>query len=605
MTAQRKRDIYLRVIAAAAGTVGISALIGVYGLSDRVYFNKTILSVLTFAAYFAAAGRAAAEFRTDRSRASWSFALAWLLSFTEELGMGMRLAANGIPAVINAGTTAFMALCAVPAALLLEPAFFRLAGCIKDREEKSADGKDGKNAGRVFLLAWFVVFLAYIPCFLAFFPGLYCYDMIWQWGMFASHNYNTHHPLIHTLISSGLIEFGKNIFGSYNAGLAVHSLFQLLVLSGSIAFAGSFLGRLRIGRRLWLAVMLFYILFPFFPVLGVSTTKDVLFGCLFLDVFTCLCDMVSSRRVYRGWRLAGFLAVSALMGMFRNNAVYGLAFSVFAMLLVWLFAGRRSREGKFLLQLTALLFAAVILTEGGFSALEVGLHAGKGSVAEMMSIPCQQLARIYVNHSDEIGAEEREELFRYIPEDALKQYRYWLSDPVKDHFNADYFNGNRTGFLRLWLRMGKRFPGDFILAPLYNTLGAWYLGGDSSCYMEYEMSRPFDEAHRVESRSLLPPLKKVYSWFNDVNFQKYLPVVSLIFYTSFYAWMVLAAAVLIAVRRRWIYLVLPLFCAGYILTLLLGPCMTVRYMFGVILCVPVLLAVVMRGMETYTAAENM
>lgn len=59
-------------------------------------------------------------------------------------------------------------------------------------------------------------------------------------------------------------------------------------------------------------------------------------------------------------------------------------------------------------------------------------------------------------------------------------------------------------FLKLWARLGKQFPSEYIEAPLYNTFGLWYLGGDSSCYMEYKMTISFDEKHHVELQSKLP-----------------------------------------------------------------------------------------------------
>ncbi len=588
----------VNLILSAADVLAVSVLVRLYGLSDRLYYNKSVLPVALFCAALMLGERALKDLETDGRRAGWSLGLSWLLMFTEELGMGMRLAANGIPAVISAGSALWMAAAAFPLAFLAEPVFFRLFGMSRDGMDTCTDERE---LNRMFLRTWPAVFAGYIPCYLAFFPGIYCHSMIWQWSMYVSGSYSAHHSLLHTLLSGWILEFGRRVFGSYNAGLAVYALLQLLFLSGSAAWALRFLYKLRLDRKLRLAAAAFYILFPAFPVLGVTTAKDTPFGFLFLIVFVCLCDMIRDRRVYTGRKLAGFLAVTVLMGLFRNNAVYGLAFFAACLFAAWLAAGRRSGSGGFLLRLTVVSLAAVLLIEGGFAALAGGLKAQSGSIGEMLSVPCQQLARTYVYHQEEISREDKEELYRYIREDALVQYKYWLSDPVKDGLDDDYLKTHKREFLSLWFRLGRRFPSEYVKAPLYNTMGIWYLGGDSSCYLEYEMSQPLDETHVLEARSLFPPLKKVYTWFTDANIQKYLPAVSILFYTSFYAWIVLAAGILIIVRRRWLYLILPLFCAGYMLTLLLGPCLIVRYMMGVMLCVPVLAATVMRGMNANIA----
>ncbi len=586
----------LKFILSVASVLAVSGLIEIYGLFDRLYFNKSFLSVMVFCASLVLGGKTLEELKRDRRTAEGSLALSWILMFTEELGMGMRLAANGMPAIISGGSVLWMAAAACPLSFLTEPVFFWLFGLSRDGKDVCLDEKE---LNRVFCRMWLIAFIGYMPCFLAFFPGLYCYDMIWQWSMYVSGSYNTHHPLLHTLLGGGIIELGQRVFGTYNAGLAVYALLQLLALSGSAAWAVRFLYKLRVDRRIRLAAAVFYVVFPAFPVLGISTTKDVLFGGLFLAVFVCLCDMVNDRRIYTGRKLAAFLVVTVLMGMFRNNAVYGLAFLAVCLLAAWLFGARKSSSGGFLLRLTVLSLAAVLLIECGFTVLARGLNAQPGSIREMLSVPCQQLARTYVYHQEEINQADKEELCRYIPEDAMMQYRYWLSDPVKAGLDDSYLKEHKQEFLSLWFRLGRQFPSEYVLAPLYNTMGIWYLGGDSSCYLEYEMSPPIDERHVVETHSLLPLLKKIYSWFTDTNIQKYLPMVSILFYTSFYAWTVLTAGVLIIVRRRYIYLILPLYCIGYMLTLLLGPCLTVRYMICVMLCVPVLLGMVVQGMRDY------
>ena len=203
-------------------------------------------------------------------------------------------------------------------------------------------------------------------------------------------------------------------------------------------------------------------------------------------------------------------------------------------------------------------------------------------------MPVQQLARTYVYHQDDISMEDKTLLFSYLPEENLNGYKYYVSDPVKAGLNQEYLEENTGDFVKLWAGLGLQYPKEYLLASLYNMMGLWYLGGDSSCYVEYEMSEPFDEEHAVETRSILPGLREVYCWFTDENLQENLPGLSIFFYTSFYVWAVLTAAFFALARRKYLYQIPVLFLGGYILTLVLGPCVTVRYLLGVIMAVPVL-----------------
>ncbi len=292
-----KRILPGRIAAAFLAVAAVSGLVEIFGLYDTVYFNKGVISAAVFLLYVMMAGKCAGNFKDDRRTAVLAFLVSVLLAFTEILGTGLRLLYQGGEVLLTPASVLRMAGSAVVLSLAGEPFFFwlfHLTGTALGRERTKREWNG------IFLKVWLITWVGYLPCFLAFYPGLYCYDMNWQWMMYATGEYSTHHPLIHTLFGGGVLELGNRLFGSYQAGLAIHSLIQLTVLSGSAAFAVRYLVKIRVSRVVWLLTAAFYLLFPFFPVLGISTTKDTIFGCLFLIVFVCVCDMVSEKRVYRG-----------------------------------------------------------------------------------------------------------------------------------------------------------------------------------------------------------------------------------------------------------------------------------------------------------------
>lgn len=587
---------WLPVLAGVCLMAAVSGLMRGWGLWEVTYFNKGAVSLTVFGIGYRLYRICTENRAADRRRFRISWCLGWLLAFTEILGTSMRLSETVGGVALNPGGVLWMFLSSLVMAGPVSCFFFWLSG-------RSFEGKAGQNVqnqNRFFLISWAVLFLGSLPCALAFYPGLYCYDMIWQWGQYVSGAYNTHHPLIHTVFSAGLIELGQQIFGSYEKGLFLHSLVQLLILTGCEAFGLRFLRK--IGTKLWLTagVGAFFLLFPFFPVLGISTTKDVIFGALFLAVTVCLCDMIREGRFWRGWRLAGFVILSVLMCLFRNNAVYGLAVLAGLLILVWIslrLTAARKKDKKENLKKAAgftaggigLICLVMFLSQLGFAGLERGLDADHGSRAEMLSLPMQQMARAYSRHQEEFTPQEREQLLYYFDENSLLSYQYYVSDPVKAGMHIEAFEEKTKDFVKLWMEIGKKFPGEYLAAPLYNTFGIWYLGGDSSCYVEYQMSPSIDESRTVEIRSRIPWLMEYHSWFTDLNIQNALPGLSVIFYTSFYSWCVVTAAGVLLAKKKYRYLAIPVFLLCYEFTLLFGPCMIPRYMMGVMLSVPFLM----------------
>ena len=594
---KNKREKQLQIVLSSASVLSISGLIRLYALFDEMFFNMTLCSVAVFLVSMKLTGRMIKDVKTDKKTAFASFFLAVLLVLAEVIGIGFRKFDN-VQESCQVREILYMILYGLPLSCLAEPFFFGLFGMVGEGSYEESP----KDVNAVFWKSWLAVFGGYIPCFLAFFPGVYGYDMSWQWKMYVDRNYNTHHPILHTVLSGWILETGNGIFGSYNGGLAVYALFQLLIFSGCIAFGLRFLHKIRISRKLRIIATGFYILFPLLPVLGISTTKDVIFAGLFLAVFVGICDMVNSRKLYQGWRMVVFFSFTILMGLFRNNGLYSLAVMAVCLLAGAMVGKRQGRRMHLNGKLAVLLLAAVMGIYGTLMMLQVGFHAKKGSVVEMMSIPFQQMARTYLCHRHELQKEDRELLLEYVPEYAMENYTYHISDPVKGAVNEKYLMDHKMDFINLWLRLGFQFPKEYILATMYNTFGIWYLGEDFSSYTVMEMGPPFDSTRIVKTHSLIPPLKSVYSWFTASNIKKKLPVLSMVFFTPFYVWTVLTCAVIVMVRKSYIYLIPPLYLLSYILTLALGPCMMMRYMLPVVVCVPILLPMVFFRM--YEEIEN-
>ena len=578
-----------RILMAMLTVFFVSSLVDTYALFYAVLFNKGLLSIFTFIAAYAYWPRVREALRGAGRDSAIAFIFAFLLFFAELLGTLLRLFNHGYDVKFTLWGFTTIIVCSVLAGVFAVPLFKGLFSLVLGSSGKE---RSRGELNRSFLIIWLLIFLAYIPCYLAFFPGIYAYDMVWQWGMYATGLYSTHHPLLHSWAAGAILELGKDLFGTYNAGLAIYSLLQLFILSGCLAFAVRYLIKRQTPRWVTVILTLFYILMPFFPVLGVSTTKDVCFGGFYLVSFVCICDMADESRIYGKARLILFGLIFLLTGLFRNNAVYANLAAIFCIFVLTRFRIFSSGGRAFGMRLTILVMIVSAITVGGFSVLQKVFNATSGSVAEVLSVPCQQLARTYVYHDDELSEEEKEELYNFIPEEALEMYTYFLSDPVKNSLDVTYLENHQKNFLSLWGKIGLRFPLEYIKAPLYNTMPLWMpgTGDDYSCMVIFEQNGEyFDDEHVIEDNSLLPGLREVYSWFQDVNIQRSLPLISQIFYPAFYTWMTILSFGMLIAKKRYAFMLPAFFLFGYMLSLLPGPTIIIRYVLPIMFCAPVYL----------------
>ena len=91
-----------------------------------------------------------------------------------------------------------------------------------------------KDDWKVFLFYIIIIFLLWIPVFLAYYPGLFSYDCRWQIPQHKG-TYSNHHPLMHTLLMQLFYyKIGGKLFDSYTTGMACYTIMQMIILA--IAF---------------------------------------------------------------------------------------------------------------------------------------------------------------------------------------------------------------------------------------------------------------------------------------------------------------------------------------------------------------------------------
>lgn len=457
-------------------------------------------------------------------------------------------------------------------------------------------GEAGKNllVFGVLLLCWGIVFLAV-------YPGFFVYDAQEEYLQVAARSFTTHHPLLHVLLLGGMICMVHKLTGSYNLGIACYTLLQMLVLAGVFTFVISYLRRK--GAPVWLRVVsvLYFAVFPVVVMFALCSSKDALFTASLLLLLVALLELGYEEAHFFAsvrWRL---LLVCSAVGMmlFRKNGVYAFLVMI-PFLLLWERRRKFHHPGK---QYGKKLFGLLGISLAGYFVINAALgavfHAQAGENQEILTVPIQQLARTYRYSPEVFSQEEKELLWKVLPEEVLERYRPRLSDPVKYYFNNQEYEAHKAEYGKLWLQVGLRKPLTYLNAWLMTSYGFWYpdtvinvYAGNSvftftyeDCsYFGYEVEEPGSRESRV------PWLDEVYRKLSLEIWQEKIPVVSMLFSPGFLFWVYVFGAFYALYRQK--YQALPFYLLIFLvwLTVILGPTYLPRYVLIFWYGLPLLIA---------------
>lgn len=441
------------------------------------------------------------------------------------------------------------------------------------RLEKLAPGRE--SAG-VFWKSFLVIVLGWLPVWLSCFPCIFGYDLGAQLQQVLAGDFSTHHPLMHTLLVGGLYLLGGKL-GSYTLGAFLYAALQAACLAGAMAYALSYLADLRCPRGVRIALTIFFAIAPNHSVLAIGTTKDVLFAAAAIVAAVEIHQFFASREK----SVLLVLSLSA-MCLLRNNALMAV--------LVWLvpaffMIGRQGRR-----RLLAVAAAALVVYGGISFGLEKATNASKGSINEMLSVPAQQISRVYTIHGVESDAGF--EALEWVPH--AERYQPFCADNVKLHLKV-VREGELMGFLKFWLRELFHYPIEYIDAFLLNSKGYWSMEDTSFASVYGQWPEGTVGALIIEQysqfgvnfQSFLPQLRSLYEWLFSRNCYQSIPGLSLLIHPAAYTWMLITLLAWAVWRKNRAVLGMGALLAVYLLTLFLGPCALVRYCYYLMSATPV------------------
>lgn len=419
-----------------------------------------------------------------------------------------------------------------------------------------------------------LLFFMHLPMFLAMYPGICYYDVSVQIEQYDTPYFIQNHPLIHTLF----LGFFKNLFSNPNKGYALATLIQLLLVEMVMAYAILYIYKRTKSKILSVLTLLFFGLHPVHALLPLSTTKDIFFSICIVVFFIDL-KKYFEQELLRKAEYVRMVFCGVMLLLLRNNAKHAFipAMLIIAVILI---KKKQGIKGFLFISLSILVIATITN-----KALVVSLKATTGSIKEMMSIPAQELGRIYNTIDDE---QRKEEIREYIAEP--ERYNYYLSDAMKEQLPFDILDSKCKHFLLFTFLRNFEYPIICIDAIFYSVQGYWDL-----------FNCPYIEDHfflvqypdrwwggSILDSKIEPLYEFCAKWFHTTESyanQWYI----IIFNIALYIWIFLFYFVKGIHEKDNATVYSCFFPLLYIATLLLGPGAIVRYVYAFYMLAPVMM----------------
>ena len=460
---------------------------------------------------------------------------------------------------------------------------------------------------KVFAVVWAILFLCWHPVLLASWPGFFANDVTDQWQQVVTGVWNGHSPVLHTALMGGIVEGLHALTGDYNLAVAGYTIVQMLVMSCIFAYAILFLYR-QSGYCKWLAVLAlcYYGLFPVCSMFSVCATKDSLFSSMLLMELLCIIELIREpERFFRsGWRIARFCVISFLTLAMRNNI-----FAAFLLFTPFLIGQMKAYRKK-----TAVLMAVILAVMGlYYGPLFSALQIKRGGKPDILSVPLQQISRVYTVSNDTFTEAEWAVLFEVLPEDVMEDYEPMLADQVKGRFHATEFGANLARYGKIYLTGLMRAPRVYLEAFMLNNLYAWYPDSTIDGYVRAG-THPYEEAETcyfepvadepAHMESKLPGLLAFYETISTKRSIQNIPVVKWLFSIGAMLWLVVITFFYGVWRRRKdVYLPLWMVLLTCLVTFF-NPIVLVRYYLILFFSFPLLLTKLFQRNEQKKAQRD-
>ncbi len=456
-----------------------------------------------------------------------------------------------------------------------------------------------KPEKKCFIRVFCFILICYIPAFLAYFPGLFTYDVIYQANFFINHDFIEINPIFHNFLILLVLIFGL-FLNSATIPIFVLTSIQILIMTLIFSYCIFLMTKLKINKIITLLSLLFFALHPINQMFSLISTKDTLFSGLTLLYILFLIELFSNKKIFfeKNINMIKIILVICLMFMFRHNG-----FIAYILTLPFILFSLRKYKKAFICFLIPILFYF------SFSCIKKSFNIKPPPIASSIAIPLQQMARVRKFHDKNLSNLDKKAFRLIVSKDKELKYFPYSVDTVKidnEMLHSDFIENsirkNPKLFISLYLKWMILYPKDYINAFFLQTYAYYYPIGKYKTIAEHFFILTYNRWENIfgvpiYSYCFNPNLRKLYdSIFLFNSFEKN-PITFILFAMGVNFWIIVSGFFILFYKKQYDF-ILPLIIIPFLfLTVLFGPIALLRYIYQNYIIIPILLGFCLSKIE--------
>lgn len=416
-----------------------------------------------------------------------------------------------------------------------------------------------------FRTVFLTMLVVHIPYMIFSYPGIFMGDSATQIAQFPfqTTGLSNHHPVIHTLFLGLCLQIG-GILGSWNLGAFLFCMIQTLFMFAVMAYAVQILMEIQADRKVYLGIIVYYIIHPRISSYLFLVSKDILYADFVVLFFLAFFRLLSGgmQNMKRERLLLGVAVVG--MVIMRNDGIFVVVLTLLVAMLY------RPFRKKALVYLTVVVSTVTILNTVLYPIMKVT----PGSIGEMLSVPFQQTARYLLYYGEDVTSEQIEVIDQVLDYDTLAEnYNPKLSDAVKRTYHGTF--ADLLNYFGVWFEMLLRHPDAYIQATMNNYYQYFYPGPTLFNNYSYSWSAQMMEEMNASFGSdfhfpvIWDTARKTLETVRETFYS--LPVVSLLNKPAPYVWIALLFIVYCCRKKSLVGFIFSMPMIVQILIFITGP----------------------------------
>ena len=468
-----------------------------------------------------------------------------------------------------------------------------------------------------------VLFIAWLPYLIIFYPGVSNYDTANQINDFfngtasmpfgfvegqegISYFLNDHHPVFTTLVMVPFVALGR-LVGYPNFGMLLYVVLQMALTAFSFAVMIGFLDKIKCSYVIRKVSFLFLTFMPFIPLHAICMLKDCLYAAIFVLYLVYYVSLIKDIEIGKH-QVTVFTVLSLLTVLTKKTGIYLVVICNVVLLIKLLICTKKKKEiqefsddtlksntvnGLAKKQCRGIVISILLPIAVMWLIFPLIIYPAfnifPGGKQELLGTCFQQTAKVIVDcGEDALSKEELDSIGKVISlSDINDTYYIGCTDAVKATYNLHATSEEVSDYLKTWIRVGLRHPIKYLEATLSVCGGFFAPKKVIDIFDAIPVTEPDGVFSEFSNPGMFNGLRKVVS--GAYYYCTQTPGVDILLYIFPYVWLI-PLVVFVSSKKGSVGLsLMPIWIS--ILILVVCPICYARYAISQIYAVPLILGI--------------